>query len=134
MSSLLELLTAVLVLMNSAEDGDDFLLSRKRHRSGDLRTGLADGLDDLLGGCINEFVIIRLKGDSHYLICHKKSPSFSHFLKQVRQAVTVHTPVCVRNPEIAHTSFLHLCRHVFWYSDPVVRFLRRFPVAGALHH
>ena len=44
----LKLLAAVLILMNSAQDGDDFLLGGQRDGAGDGRAGALGGLDDLL--------------------------------------------------------------------------------------
>ena len=47
MGAALKLLTAVLVLMNSAQDGDDLGLGRQRNGAGDLRLGALGGLDAL---------------------------------------------------------------------------------------
>ena len=49
-SSLLELLTAVLILMNSTKDGNNLLLRRKRNRAAYLRAALLHGLNDLTCG------------------------------------------------------------------------------------
>ena len=40
-------------------------------------------------------MVIRLQSDSHYLTCHKKSRLLFVLFNSVRQAVTVHSPVCV---------------------------------------
>ena len=72
-SSLLELLTAVLIFMYSAEDRNNLLLCGQRNGAAHLGSGLCDRVDDLLRGRIHELVIICLQGNSHNLICHKKS-------------------------------------------------------------
>ena len=40
-------------------------------------------------------MVISLQRDSHYLTCHKKSRLLFVLSTSVRQAVTVHSPVCV---------------------------------------
>ena len=52
-------------------------------------------------------MIVRFQCDSHYLTCHKKSRLLFVLLTSVRQAVTVHSPVCVvRNSHVV--SYLYL--------------------------
>ena len=70
---LLELLSGILVLVYSSQDGHYLFLGRKGHRAAHLRTGLLHSLDDLLGRCVHKLMLIRLQGNPHYLIFHKKS-------------------------------------------------------------
>ena len=57
---LLELLAAVLIFVDCAEDRNDLLLSGQRDRTGHLCAGSLDRVNDLCGGLINELVILRL--------------------------------------------------------------------------
>ena len=71
----LELLPAVLVLVNSAQDGDDLGLGGQRNGPGDLRLGTLRGLDDLLGRLVDELVIVRLEANAdHLFVCHVVFP------------------------------------------------------------
>ena len=71
--ALLELLAGILILMGSSQDSYYLLFGRKRNRSADFGSVLLNCLDDLAGTLIDKLVIICLKCDSHYLVCHKKS-------------------------------------------------------------
>ena len=69
--SALELLTAVLVLVNSAKDGDDFLLGGQRDGAGNLSAVALCGLDDLSRAGVDLLMIISLQPDAdHFLVCH----------------------------------------------------------------
>ena len=69
--SALELLTGILILVNSAKDGDDFLLGGQRDRAGDGSAVALGGLDDLLCARVDELMIIGLEANSdHFLFCH----------------------------------------------------------------
>jgi len=57
----LELLAAVLIFVDSAEDGDDFLLGGKRDGAGDLGVRALCGLDDLFRRGVDELMVIRLE-------------------------------------------------------------------------
>ena len=71
MGSALELLTGILVLMNSAKEGNDFFLRGQRDRAGDGSAVALGSLDDLLCARVDELMIIRLQTDSdHFLVCH----------------------------------------------------------------
>ena len=71
MGAALELLAGILVLMNGAQDGDDFLLGGQRDGAGDLGAGALGGLDDLLGALVDDLVVLGLETDAdHLLRCH----------------------------------------------------------------
>ena len=53
MGAALELLTRILVLVNSTQDGNDLLLGRQRDRAGNLSAVALSGLDDLLCGLVD---------------------------------------------------------------------------------
>ena len=72
-SSLLELLAAVLILVDRTKNCNYLFLGRQRNRAGNLSSRSLHRVDNLSGRLINQLVIIRLQRDSHYLICHKKS-------------------------------------------------------------
>ena len=64
MGAALELLAGVLVLVDSAQDGDDLLLGRQRDRAGNLRAGALCGLNDLLCGLVDQLVVVSLQSDA----------------------------------------------------------------------
>ena len=68
MGAALELLTRILVLVNSTQDGNDLLLGRQRDRAGNLSAVALSGLDDLLCGLVDQLVIIRLQANI-LLVC-----------------------------------------------------------------
>ena len=70
---LLELLTGIFIFVDGAENGHNFLLGGKRNRTADGGAVLLDGIHDLGGGRVYKLMIIGFKGNSEYLICHKKS-------------------------------------------------------------
>ena len=65
MGAALELLTAVLVLMNCAQDGDNFLLGRQRNRAGNLCAGALRGFYDLFCGLVAELMSVCLPADTN---------------------------------------------------------------------
>ena len=68
----LELLPAVLVLVDGALDGDDLLLGGQGDGAGDPGVGALGGLDDGLGGLVDQLVIVSLEADAdHFLCCHE---------------------------------------------------------------
>ena len=71
MGAALELLTAVLILVNGAKDRDDLFLRRQGDGAGNLRVGTLGGLDDGLGGLVDQLMIVGLEADAdHFLCCH----------------------------------------------------------------
>ena len=69
------LLTAVLVLVNSAKDGDDLFLGGQGDGAGDGGAVALCGLDDLLCTLVDELMIISLQANSdHFLVCHLVFP------------------------------------------------------------
>ena len=66
MCTLLKLLAGVLVLVDCAKDGNDFLLCRERYGTGNLSIGSLCGLYDLLRRLVDEVVVIALKSDSDF--------------------------------------------------------------------
>ena len=71
MSSLFELLTAVLVLVNRTENGDDLFFGRERNRTGNFRAVALRDVDDLGFGLIREGVLVASDLDSDLLLyCH----------------------------------------------------------------
>ena len=60
MGAHLELLAAVLILMNSAQNGNDLLLGGERDGTRYSRAGALSGSYDSLCGLINQLVIIAL--------------------------------------------------------------------------
>ena len=63
----LELLTRILVLVNSTQDGNDLLLGRQRDRAGNLSAGALCSLHDLLGCLIDQRMIVSFQSDSDFL-------------------------------------------------------------------
>ena len=102
----LKLLAAVLILMNSAQDGDDLGLRRQRNGAGDLRVGTLCGFDDLLRRLVDQLVILGLEADTdHFLVacgCHVVS-SVTNFFGGIGSAWfarmrSPYTVPCVSNP------------------------------------
>ena len=76
-SAILELLTAILVLVYCAEDRDDLLLSGKRDRTGNLCTVSGCNLNNLLCCGVNQYVIVALESNSDLLFnCHCSLPPY----------------------------------------------------------
>ena len=67
MGSALELLTGILILVNSAKDGDDFLLRGKGDRAGDGRAVALCRLDDLLRSGVDELMLCSVYLIPEYL-------------------------------------------------------------------
>ena len=76
MSAALKLLAAVLVLVDGAQDGDDFLLGGQGDGAGDGSAGALGGLHDLLRALVDELVIVSLQTDADhfFLSCHGLFP------------------------------------------------------------
>ena len=71
MGSALELLPGVLILVDSAKDGDNFLLGGQGDGAGDGSAVALGSLDDLLSALIDELMIVSLQPDAdHFLVCH----------------------------------------------------------------
>ena len=60
----LEVFATVLVFVRRADHRDAVLLSGQRDRAPDRGSGPQDRLDDLLGGLIEDFVVVRLEADT----------------------------------------------------------------------
>ena len=60
MRATLELLAAVFIFMNSAEDGDYFSLRGKRNGAGNLSFSALSGFDNFLGRLVDELMVIGL--------------------------------------------------------------------------
>src|SRR5690349_1176030 len=73
----LEVLAGVLVLVRRANDAEDVLLGRQRHRAGDLRTRAGDGVHDLPRRGVDHLVVIGLEPDADLLSRHRSLSSFS---------------------------------------------------------
>ena len=74
MCSLLKLLTAVLVLVYSTQDGNNFLLGGKRDGTAHLSAGALCGVYDLLRSLVHQVVVIALQSDAdlNFTCCHVK--------------------------------------------------------------
>ena len=93
-----ELLTAVLILMNSAQDGDNLLLGRQRNRSTYASTGTLCSCYDLLSGLIHQLMIIPFDSYPDFFFdCH-----FDRLLVVVggRRFSFPHTVPGVSHPDI----------------------------------
>ena len=82
----LELLTAVLVLVDGAQDGDDLGLGGQGDGTGNLGIGALGGLDDGLGGLVDELVVIGLQTDADHVLvggaCHVFASPFRTFFRR----------------------------------------------------
>ena len=76
MSAALKLLTAVLILVDGPQDGDDFLLGGQGDGAGDSGAGALGGLHDLLSGLVDQLMIVSLQADADhfFLSCHGLFP------------------------------------------------------------
>ena len=74
--SALKLLTAVLILVDGPQDGDDFLLGGQGDGAGDSGAGALGGLHDLLSGLVDQLMIVSLQADADhfFLSCHGLFP------------------------------------------------------------
>ena len=70
MGSALELLTGVLVLVDSAKDGNNFLLGGQRDGAGHGSAVALCGLDDLCCAGVDQLVIVSLQPNADHLVCH----------------------------------------------------------------
>ena len=71
MSAALELLAAILVLVGSAQNGDDLTIGGQGDGAGHAGTSVLCGLHDLLCCGIDQLSIIALQTDSDFLFdCH----------------------------------------------------------------
>ena len=67
----LELLTGILVLVNSAKDRYDLLLGRQRDGTRNAGTGTARRLHDLLCCLIHQLVVVSLDTNTDFFFdCH----------------------------------------------------------------
>jgi len=66
----LELLTRFLVDVRRAEHRIERALRRKRDRAGNHRAGGLHRLNDLLGGLVDQVVIVRFEFDAYFLTSH----------------------------------------------------------------
>ena len=73
----LELLTAVLIFVDGAQNGDDLFLGGQRDGAGDSRAGALGGLDDLLCALVDDLMVLRLETNADHFFCpFLVSPSF----------------------------------------------------------
>ena len=70
MGAALKLLTAVLILMDGAEDGDNLLLGGQGDGAGDRSARALGGLDDLISGLVDDLVVVSLQADADRFFCH----------------------------------------------------------------
>ena len=71
MGSALELLTAILVLVDSAKDGNDFLLGGQGDGTAVGGAIALSGIDDLCSAGVDQLKILSLQTDAdHFLVCH----------------------------------------------------------------
>ena len=70
MGAALELLTAVLVLVGSAQDSDDLLLGGQRNGAGHGSAGALSGLNDLLCALVDDLVVIGLQTNANHFFGH----------------------------------------------------------------
>ncbi len=66
MGAALELLTRILILVNSTQDGNNLLFGRQRDGAGDRSAGALGGLYYLLCGLVDQLVIIRLQANANH--------------------------------------------------------------------
>ena len=95
MGAALKLLTAVLVLVDGAQDGDDLLVGGQGDGTGNLSAGTLGGLNDLLGGLIDDGVIVSLQSDAHFLhVCHGDVLLFIQCCLCAREVTLYGSKVC----------------------------------------
>ena len=71
MGSHLKLLAAVLILVNSAQDGHNLLLGRQRHGPAHACAGALCCLYDFLSGLVHQQMIVPLDSDPDFFFdCH----------------------------------------------------------------
>ena len=81
-----ELLSAVLVLVDCAQDCNDFLLRGERNGTGNFRAVSLCGLNDLLRCGIDQSVIVAFESDSDFFACcHCSFASCLRFLSRRRR-------------------------------------------------
>ena len=73
-SPALELLAAVLVLVDGPEDGDNLLLGGQGDGTGDGSAGALGGLDDLVSGLVDDLMIVGLQANADRFFCHLLVP------------------------------------------------------------
>ena len=82
--------------MDSAKDGDDFLLGGQRDGAGNSSAVALSGLHDLSSTGVDQLVIVSLQSDAdHFLVCHGLFSSLNFVLSLRRCLGTVRT-VCSR--------------------------------------
>lgn len=85
----LELLTAVLVLVDSAQDRDDLLVGGQRDRAGNASASALSGLHDLLCRSIDQGCIVALQTDSDFSLTAIAFASYK--ILRLRRADKLHT-------------------------------------------
>ena len=72
MGAALELLAGILVDVGGAQDGDDLPLGGQGDGTGDGGAAALGGVHDLLGGLVDELMVIGLQPDADhfFLSCH----------------------------------------------------------------
>src|SRR5688572_6481903 len=71
----LELVTRILVAVRRDQQRELFHLGRQRHRTLDRGARALGGLDDFLGGSVDEAMVECLEANADVLICHFEVPS-----------------------------------------------------------
>ena len=66
MGAALELLPAVLILVDGAKDGDDLLLGGQGDGAGDGGAGALGGLHDLFRALVDELMVISLQANANF--------------------------------------------------------------------
>ena len=147
----LELLTAVLVLVDGAQDGDDLGLGRQGDGAGDLGVGALGGLDDGLGCLVDELVIVSLETDADHVFACCHGFAFSFFVRfcsggigsadcvRMKPRIPVHTTVRIRPRPKNKPAFLAGSRpgprdirvYRWGFSRPIA--YRKRPVPDILH-
>ena len=90
MGTHLKLLTAVLVLVNSAQDGDNLTIGGQGDGAGNASAGALDGFDDPLRCGIDQLSIVALQTNSDFFLdCHGNA-SFINFCGGTINTCTPH--------------------------------------------
>ena len=78
--SALELLTAVLVLVHSAKDGNNFLLGGQGDGAGNLSAVALGGFYDLCRAGVTRDLVLSLQPNADHLVCHGLFSSLNYVL------------------------------------------------------
>ena len=60
MGTAFKLFTAILIFMDSAQDGNDFFFSRQRDGTGNFCAGALCGFNDFFCGLVNQLMVVCL--------------------------------------------------------------------------